>query len=497
MLKNGINEIEIESYDELVNIIYGKHEKNKIDLRENFVFRGLSNVKYELIPSSLRKDKLNQLNIDKLIENDKKFWIEVSENEVKEKHLECYEDDVDYKKRFYIQVDKYGNPTSDKNMDYAVAKNKLQTEKELYILQKFLNYADKCGLKVNTNKFTRTLIHPTSQLHPPKLDEIFYDYPEIISLAQHYGLPTKALDWSYDYKVSLYFAVKDVLSNSNTQDCVLWALNYKLFENRLTNNEYTINLTLYRPEYNTNPNLTAQKGLFTFLNHYVGNYESPLDEIISDELKHDLTDRSKGEEYDRHIITVPPNLSSDDTILYKFIIPKELKAEILKELYLDGYSEEYLFPGYNGVSKHVINEVKLKNLLKDSKTLKNNILLSVEWDIDKVKNKEKVYEFIQHDFESEIDKIFIYQNHEVIGYFKGNEIIKDYPKNLWDNFGKQSGISQTEFNETFKDSNCFAIRINDLHLFKYHVKLCEFKLESDFCYIEKDDENLNFLLNFN
>lgn len=496
MLKYGINEIEIESYDELVKIIHGKHEKNKIDLRENFVFRGLSNVKYELIPSSLRKDKLNQLEIDEIIETDKKFWIEVSENEVKEKHLECYEDDVDYKKRFYIQVDKYGNPTSDKNKDYSVTKNKLQTEKELYILQKFLNYADKCGLKVNTNKFTRALIHPTSQLHPPKLDEIFYDYPEIISLAQHYGLPTKALDWSYDYKVSLYFAVKDVLSNSNTQDCVLWALNYKLFENRLTNNEYAINLTLYRPEYNTNPNLTAQKGLFTFLNHYVGNYESPLDEIISDELKYDLTDRSKGEEYDRHIITVPPNLSSDDTILYKFIIPKELKAEILKELYLDGYSEEYLFPGYNGVSKHVINEVKLKNLLKDSKTLKKNILLSVEWDIDKVKNKEKVYEFIQHDFESEIDKIFICQNHEVIGYFKGNEIIKDYPKNLWDNFGKQSGISQTEFNETFKDSDCSAIRINDLHFFKYHVKLCEFKLNDDFCYIEEDDENLNFLLNF-
>ncbi len=133
-----------------------------------------------------------------------KNWIEVSENEVKEKNLECYEDEVDYKKRFYIQVDKYGNPTSGKNKDYTVAKNELQNEKELYILQKFFNYADRCGLKVNTNKFTRALIHPTSQLHPPKLDEIFYDYPEIISLAQHYGLPTKALDWSYDYKVSLY-----------------------------------------------------------------------------------------------------------------------------------------------------------------------------------------------------------------------------------------------------------------------------------------------------
>ena len=165
-------------------------------------------------------------------------------------------------------------------------------------------------------------------------------------------------------------------------------------------------------------------------------------------------------------------------------------------MYLEGYSEGYLFPGYDGVSKHIINEVKLRKLLKDSKTLKKNILLYVNWNLDEVKNKEKLYEFIQHDFECEIDKIFIYQNQEVIGYFKGNEIIKDTRENLWNNFGKQSGISQTEFNETFKDSDCFAIRINDLHLFKYHVKLCEFKLESEFCYIGENDENLNFLLNF-
>lgn len=493
MLKDGINEIKIESYDELVNIICGKHEKNKIDLRDDYVFRGLSNIEYELIPSALRKDNQNQLEINEIIETDKKFWIEVPKEE--EENLECYVHEDSFEKKFYIEVDKYGNPTLDENANYHAAKNELQNEKEIYILQKFLNYADKCGLKVNTNNITRELIHPSSQIRP-ELDEIFYDYPEIISLAQHYGLPTRALDWSYDYKVSLYFAVKDVLSNSDTQDCVLWALNHKLFENRMPNDKYKINLNIYRPEYNTNPNLTAQKGLFTFLDDYVGDYENPLDNIISNELKKDLEYRIK-ENDDKKIITVPTNLSSKDTVFYKFIIPKELKAEILNELYLDGYSEEYLFPGYNGVSKHVINEVKLGKLLKDSKTFKKNILLSVEWDIDKVKNKEKLYEFIQHDFESEIDKIFIFQNHEVIGYFKGNEIIKDYPENLWNNFGKQSGISRTEFNETFKDSNCFAIRINDLHLFKYHVKLCEFKLESDFCYIEKDDENLNFLLNFN
>ncbi len=416
--------------------------------------------------------------------------IEVPESEVIINNLEYYEYEDFTEKKFYIEVNKNGNPISDKNINYHVAKNEIQNKKESYILQKFLNYADKCGLKVNTNNITRESIHPPSQIRS-ELEEILYDFNEIISLAQHYGLPTQALDWSYDYKVSLYFAVKDVLSNSNMHDCVLWALNYKLFENQLPNETCKINLTLYRPEYNTNPNLTAQKGLFTFLGDYDGNYES-LDKIISNEIKQEKIGKRKGEYYNQNSNAS----SSKDTVLYKFIIPKEIKTEILNELYLDGYSEGYLFPGYYGVSKHIINEVKLRNLLKESKTLKKNILLSVNWNIDKVKNKEKLYEFIHHDFKCEINKIFIYQNHEVIGYFKGNEIIKDYPENLWDNFGKQSGISQTEFNETFKDSNCFAIRINDLHLFKYHVKLCEFKLESDFCYIEEYDENLNFLLNF-
>ena len=490
MLKNGINEIEIESYDELVNIICGKHQKNKIDLREDFIFRGLSNIEYELIPSSLRKDNLKQLKIDEFIETDKKFLIEVTENEVIENNLEYYEYEDYTGKKFYIQVNKKGNPISDKNSNYHIAKNELQNKKESYILQKFFDYADKCGLKVNTNTITRESIHHYSQIRSG-LEEALYDSNEIRSLAQHYGLPTQALDWSYDYKVSLYFAVKDVLSNSDTHDCVLWALNYKLFENQLPNENYKINLTLYRPEYNTNPNLTAQKGLFTFLGYSDGNYES-LDKIISNEIKQEKIGKSKGEDYNQN----NDALLSKDTVFYKFIIPKELKAEILNELYLEGYSEGYLFPGYDGVSKHIINEVKLRKLLKDSKTLKKNILLYVNWNLDEVKNKEKLYEFIQHDFECEIDKIFIYQNQEVIGYFKGNEIIKDTRENLWNNFGKQSGISQTEFNETFKDCDCFAIRINDLHLFKYPVKLCEFKLENDFCYIKCDDENLNFLLNF-
>lgn len=60
MLINGINQIEVESYDELVNLIRGKDKRNKIDLRKDFIFRGLSDTEHELIPSSLRKNNLNR-----------------------------------------------------------------------------------------------------------------------------------------------------------------------------------------------------------------------------------------------------------------------------------------------------------------------------------------------------------------------------------------------------------------------------------------------------
>ena len=299
------------------------------------------------------------------------------------------------------------------------------------------------------------------------------------------------MDWSYDYKVSLYFAVKDTLLNKKSNDGVLWALNYKLIENREFDDiDYRINLQIYRPEYNTNPNLNAQKGLFTYLNEYIGDYDKPLDKIISSELSKTIEERPKDENFFGKLITVPINLTSEDIIFYKFIIPKEIKPQILKELYLDGYSEEYLFPGYDGVTQSVINRIKLNNLLNETEALKKNILLNVDWDIDKV--NKKLYEFVECDFDCEIDKIFIYQDNKVLGYFIGNEIIKDSSENLWIKFGEHSGLSKSEF----KHSTSSAVRINDLHLFDYPIKLHNFELDNDFCYIEKYDENLNFLLNF-
>lgn len=62
-MRNGVKEVPIKSYDELVNIIRGKDENFTDDLREDFVFRGLSNIEYDLIPSALRKNEIGRAHV--------------------------------------------------------------------------------------------------------------------------------------------------------------------------------------------------------------------------------------------------------------------------------------------------------------------------------------------------------------------------------------------------------------------------------------------------
>lgn len=191
-------------------------------------------------------------------------------------------------------------------------------------------------------------------------EEKFY---EIISLAQHNNLPTRALDWSYDPKIALYFSVEDCLINNNC-DCVLWAFNYKLFEDHYYNEINKIaDFTIYRPEYNTNNNLKSQKGLFTFLTTI--DYENltnciPFDEAI---IKLLIDGRDQFDEHSYKLDCFRRfQINDNEKIFHKFIIKGNLKIRILKELYLEGYSKESLFPSYDKVVESIKDRVILDKL---------------------------------------------------------------------------------------------------------------------------------------
>lgn len=319
-----VEEITIEGVEDLFDYITGR--KNIPDLREDFIFRGVKSSKYELIPSSLRKDDDGEFEIDKYLKG-------------------AFPD--------------------------------IRVLKENIVLFDFLEMADKQGFKIPIPQKFREFFHKYVKSYRDYVFEPWpeYDYFEAISLAQHYGIPTCALDWSYDYKVALYFSVIGVLEDKHkNDDCVLWAFNHKTFESCRGSIKNSKNVSLwindnipvvsYRPAYNDNPNLNAQKGLFTFVIQKPLFFSvKSLDQLISDELNNCVKKEISGAtRFEKGSTLI--SLNNDEKVFYKFIIPQDSKAEILNDLYKEGYTEERIFPGYDSIAKSIKNRVKLDEELK-------------------------------------------------------------------------------------------------------------------------------------
>lgn len=353
-----VEEYEINDYFELQDIIQGRGDH--IDLREKCIFRGVSRKCYKLIPSSLRG-----FNIAHYIDADYAPGIRLRKKDALELNLSVPEDMDDAGYEVYNLNKKYEFDNG-RGLDDAFSLNQFKALQELFVINKFLDDADKEGLKVPIPQEVRKKIHSRELEIPYWWPE--KGYYEIISLAQHYDLPTRALDWSYDFKVSLYFAVNNILVDNNTEcyennDGLLWAFNYRYFQGNFDIDDDSFKLKFYRPEYYTNPNLSAQKGLFTFNIDSKWNCdERSVDELIIHELEN-----HKSEVDGEYVYNIPGLMSftipENEKIFYKFIIPEDMKAEILNQLYHEGYSEKSLFPGYKGVTRNIKNKAKLDEIL--------------------------------------------------------------------------------------------------------------------------------------
>lgn len=66
---------------------------------------------------------------------------------------------------------------------------------------------------------------------------------------------------------------------------------------------------------------------------------------------------------------------------------------------------------------------------------------------------------------------------ELWGIYKIENIIKESPNTLWENFGKQTGITKQEFNDYYKENkNAFGIQLQEVrNLFKHSIKLDNLK----------------------
>lgn len=304
-----IHEIHYEDSTSLFNAISyngNLHEMNN----DGFVFRGHASEKYQLIPKALRPNEKND------------FWKLVRDTIPDEdKDVEFYQWNTEYRllQYFYMQCDKNGLrvPRIDR----------LSGESFSGFERKSTNYQERWLPK---------------------------DLYELAGLAQHYGIPTRLLDWTQDIYVALYFAATDVLRNKTEENdnIIIWALNVPYINSQKEKGRRT-NLKIIKPEYCGNPNLAAQQGLFTLweIDKVTAVFVEESQTMIPN-LKH-KTDRTP---LDELLQKGFDNWSQTYTekIMTKISISNQFAEDILKYLHQIRYDASRIFPGYGGAAKSVL-----------------------------------------------------------------------------------------------------------------------------------------------
>ncbi|MBJ6727792.1 FRG domain-containing protein [Geomesophilobacter sediminis] len=168
-----------------------------------------------------------------------------------------------------------------------------------------------------------------------------------LSVAQHYGLPTRVLDWTYSPFIAMHFATANI--EKYDKDAVIWAVNYvkahELLPDRLRNR-----LML------EGANVLTVELLSESINSL-----AELDALAADKVAiffepPSIDDRIVNQ-YAFCSVMSDPTMVLDDWlanhtgIARKIIIPAALKWEIRDKLDQGNVNERVLFPGLDGLSR--------------------------------------------------------------------------------------------------------------------------------------------------
>lgn len=235
------------------------------------------------------------------------------------------------------------------SLDYKTEDLQLEVSEEFSLLHDFLTFGDKAGLSIPIEGYNYIRYPKDRKYYNDKDEKIYKEFPDrnlynLMALAQHHGIPTRFLDFTFDPYTALFFAADYIVDEIN-KFFVVYAINNFNQKNIIDRYEDILSPNFY------NDYLKQQKGLFL------------LDKKTNDVLinKNEVEDIEKVfcEEF-----TIwkknNPNYKNSYNNLYHFMIKikiiEELRRPILLNLNKMGYNRSSIMPSYDNVTATIIQQ---------------------------------------------------------------------------------------------------------------------------------------------